>query len=94
MLEKKPTGSIDPVADLSLRHDEVISCVFMGEERFKHRHGPLRRNGCWREPSPTSQHVVGKLVTPFKGTPRLLDGVDAHHQYVDVSCPRLAHHHL
>jgi predicted nucleotidyltransferase len=34
----------DIVADLSLQHNEVISCAFMGEDRFKHRHGPLLRN--------------------------------------------------
>lgn len=34
----------DIVADLSLQHNEVISCVFMGEDRFKHRQGPLLRN--------------------------------------------------
>src|SRR5256885_2991472 len=32
------------VADLSLRFNEVISCVFMDEERFTHRNGPLLRN--------------------------------------------------
>jgi predicted nucleotidyltransferase len=36
--------TIDTVADLSLQHNEVISCVFMGEERFTHRYGPLLRN--------------------------------------------------
>jgi uncharacterized protein len=36
--------TINLVTDLSLQHDEVISCVFMGEDRFKHRHGPLLRN--------------------------------------------------
>jgi predicted nucleotidyltransferase len=36
--------AIDLVADLSLEHGEVISCVFVGEDRFKHRHGPLLRN--------------------------------------------------
>jgi predicted nucleotidyltransferase len=36
--------TIDTVADLSLQHNEVISCVFMGEERFMHRYGPLLRN--------------------------------------------------
>jgi predicted nucleotidyltransferase len=40
--EIKRTGKI--VADLSLTLDEVISCVFMGEDRFKHRNGPLLRN--------------------------------------------------
>ena len=36
------TGEI--VADLSLQFTEVISCVFMDEERFMHRNGPLLRN--------------------------------------------------
>jgi predicted nucleotidyltransferase len=36
--------TIDLVADLSLQHNEVISCVFLGENRFKHRYGPLLRN--------------------------------------------------
>jgi len=36
--------TIDLVADLSLQHNEVISCVFLGENRFKHRDGPLLRN--------------------------------------------------
>jgi predicted nucleotidyltransferase len=36
--------TIDLVADLSLQHNEVISCAFIGEKRFKHRHGPLLRN--------------------------------------------------
>ena len=36
------TGEI--VADLSLQFTEVISCVFIDEERFIHRNGPLLRN--------------------------------------------------
>ena len=36
------TGGI--VADLSLRFGEVISCVFMDEEKFTYRNGPLLRN--------------------------------------------------
>jgi predicted nucleotidyltransferase len=36
------TGGI--VSDLSLRFDAVISCVFMSEDRFKNRSGPLLRN--------------------------------------------------
>jgi hypothetical protein len=36
------TGEI--VADLSLRFDKVLSCLFMDEERFTHRNGPLLRN--------------------------------------------------
>jgi predicted nucleotidyltransferase len=36
------TGGI--VADLSLRFGEVISCVFIDEEKFMHRNGPFLRN--------------------------------------------------
>jgi predicted nucleotidyltransferase len=36
--------TIDLVADLSLQYNEVISCVFLDENRFKHRYGPLLRN--------------------------------------------------
>lgn len=36
------TGEI--VTALSLRFDIVISCVFMEEERFNNRNGPLLRN--------------------------------------------------
>ncbi len=36
------TGEI--VADISLRFGEVISCLFMDEEQFLHRNGPLLRN--------------------------------------------------
>ena len=36
--------TIDIVAELSLQHNEVISCVFIGEDRFRHRYGPLLRN--------------------------------------------------
>jgi predicted nucleotidyltransferase len=32
------------VAELSLWHDEVVSCIFMDEDRFMHRNGPLLRN--------------------------------------------------
>lgn len=32
------------VADLSLQYTTVISCVFMSEDRFAHRNGPLLRN--------------------------------------------------
>jgi len=48
------TGDVDPcreidrtledVVALSLENDVVISCVFMGEHRFRHRNGPLLRN--------------------------------------------------
>ena len=31
-------------AELSLRHNLVISCIFMDEDRFAHRQGPLLRN--------------------------------------------------
>jgi len=40
--EIRRTGGI--VSDLSLRHDVVISCVFLDEERFLRRDGPLLRN--------------------------------------------------
>jgi len=40
--EIKRTGAV--VANLSLEHNEVISCIFMDEERFLHRSGPLLRN--------------------------------------------------
>lgn len=40
--EIEQTGDI--VADLSLEHNEVISCLFMDEYRFTHRNGPLLRN--------------------------------------------------
>jgi predicted nucleotidyltransferase len=36
------TGTI--VADLSLRFNEVICCVFMDDSRFSSRNGPLLRN--------------------------------------------------
>jgi predicted nucleotidyltransferase len=36
--------TIDIVAALALQHKEVISCVFMGEDRFTYRQGPLLRN--------------------------------------------------
>ncbi|HUT55521.1 MAG TPA: nucleotidyltransferase domain-containing protein [bacterium] len=32
------------MADASLAHTVVISCVFMEEDRFLHRQGPLLRN--------------------------------------------------
>lgn len=31
-------------AELSLRYNEVISCIYMDEERFRIRNGPLLRN--------------------------------------------------
>jgi predicted nucleotidyltransferase len=34
----------DIVTELSLRYDEVISCVFMDVAHYTHRHGPLLRN--------------------------------------------------
>ena len=47
-------GNVDPaeeiertsevLADLCLAHNEVVSCVFMGEARFTTRQGPLLRN--------------------------------------------------
>jgi predicted nucleotidyltransferase len=36
------TGEL--VSALSLDHNAVVSCVFMGEGRFLHRNGPLLRN--------------------------------------------------
>ena len=41
-VEVARTGRI--VADLSLRFNEVISCVFVNEEQFIGRNGPLLRN--------------------------------------------------
>jgi predicted nucleotidyltransferase len=38
------TRTSEITADLSLQFNEVISCVFMDEERFIHRNGPLLRN--------------------------------------------------
>jgi uncharacterized protein len=32
------------VATISLRNDVVVSCAFLGEEKFHHRNGPLLRN--------------------------------------------------
>jgi len=32
------------LANLSLQFSEVVSCVFIDEERFIHRNGPLLRN--------------------------------------------------
>jgi predicted nucleotidyltransferase len=40
--EIERTGSV--VADLSLRFDEAISCVFLDEKRFVTRDGPFLRN--------------------------------------------------
>ncbi len=34
----------ETVAKLSLQHVAVISCLFMDEDRFMHRNGPLLRN--------------------------------------------------
>jgi predicted nucleotidyltransferase len=34
----------DDVAGLSLEYDVVIACVFMDEDRFTRRNGPLLRN--------------------------------------------------
>lgn len=42
MEEIARTGGI--VSSLSLKYNEVISCVFMEEERYLHRNGPLLRN--------------------------------------------------
>lgn len=40
--EIERTGEV--VADLSLEHSEVISCLFIDADRFIHRNGPLLRN--------------------------------------------------
>jgi uncharacterized protein len=40
--EVKRTGKI--VADLSLEHDVVISCLFMTETDYQNRNNPLLRN--------------------------------------------------
>jgi len=40
--EISATGEM--VAEMSLRFGEVISCVFVDEEQFLHRNGPLLRN--------------------------------------------------
>ncbi|HZS92822.1 MAG TPA: nucleotidyltransferase domain-containing protein [Chloroflexota bacterium] len=32
------------VSELSLRHNEVISCIYMDADHYTHRHGPLPRN--------------------------------------------------
>ncbi|BBD54844.1 MAG TPA: nucleotidyltransferase [Planktothrix sp. UBA8407] len=40
--EIKRTGQL--IADLSLQNNEVINCIFMEENRFLHRQGPLLRN--------------------------------------------------
>ena len=42
MEEIARTGGI--VSSLSLKYNEVISCVFMEEKRYLHRNGPLLRN--------------------------------------------------
>ena len=36
--------TIDDLAELSGQNDVVIACVFMDEDRFLHRNGPLLRN--------------------------------------------------
>lgn len=41
-LEIARTGGI--VADLSLEHDQVLSCVFLDDQRFRTWNGPLLRN--------------------------------------------------
>jgi predicted nucleotidyltransferase len=41
-LEIERTGEV--VSTLSLRHDVVIACIFMDQERFFHRHSPFLRN--------------------------------------------------
>ncbi|MGH7230750.1 MAG: nucleotidyltransferase domain-containing protein [Nitrospiraceae bacterium] len=41
---KEIARTIDDVADLSLRHNEVVSCVFIAEERYEHEQSPLLIN--------------------------------------------------
>ena len=36
--------TIDVVASMSLQNDTVISCVFMDEDYYRRRNGPLLRN--------------------------------------------------
>ena len=36
--------TIQDVADLSLRFEETVCCLFMDEDRFTRRNGPLLRN--------------------------------------------------
>lgn len=40
--EIEKTGNI--VADLSLQNNEVLSCLYMDEDQFLYRNGPLLRN--------------------------------------------------
>jgi uncharacterized protein len=40
--ENSRTGEL--IANLSLRHDTLLSCVFMSEERFQTEHSPLLIN--------------------------------------------------
>lgn len=42
MDEIRRTGGI--VSRISLKYNEVISCLFMDEDRYLHRNGPLLRN--------------------------------------------------
>ena len=42
MDEIRRTGGI--ASRISLKYNEVISCLFMDEERYLHRNGPLLRN--------------------------------------------------
>jgi predicted nucleotidyltransferase len=37
-------GTGEMVSEMSLRFGEVISCVFVDEDQFLHRNGPLLRN--------------------------------------------------
>jgi predicted nucleotidyltransferase len=38
------TRTIEDVADVSLRHNEVVSCVFVSEEQFERERSPLLLN--------------------------------------------------
>jgi len=42
--DQEISGSGGVVAELSLAHDVVLSCLFMGETEFLSRQGPLLRN--------------------------------------------------
>jgi len=54
----------DTVASLSLQTDNVISCLFMDEERYLRRAGPLLRN--IRREGVTVMHAVA--VMAFRST--------------------------
>ena len=41
---KEIARTIEDVADVSLHHNEVVSCVFVSEEQFEREHSPLLLN--------------------------------------------------